>query len=76
MTLHTYTHNQCPYHISTSYTLGFLRYPQDKLLPATRPPAHVDTIGENNTHTALKSCGEMNTFENANFWGGKVYCFS
>ena len=26
MTLHTYTPNQCPYQVSTSYTLRFLRY--------------------------------------------------
>ena len=32
ITLHTYTPNQCPYHISTSYTLQFLRYSPDKNL--------------------------------------------
>ena len=31
MTLHTYTPNQCPYQVSTSYTLRFLRYSPDKL---------------------------------------------
>ena len=31
MTLHTYNPNQCPYQISTSYTLRFLRYSPDKL---------------------------------------------
>ena len=31
MTLHTYTPNQCPYQVSTSYTLRFLRYSPDKI---------------------------------------------
>ena len=30
--LHTYTSNQCPYQVSTSYTLRFLRYSPDKIL--------------------------------------------
>ena len=29
--LHTYTPNQCPYQVSTSYTLQFLRYSPDKI---------------------------------------------
>ena len=37
MTLHTYTPNQYPYQVSTSYTLRFLRYRPDKLFPL---PAH------------------------------------
>ena len=50
--------NQCPYQESTSYTLQFLRYGPDILFPpTTRPPAHPDTMGENNTPTALKGCG-------------------
>ena len=28
--------NQCPYQVSTTYTLQFLRYRPDKLLPATQ----------------------------------------
>ena len=32
MTLHTYTPNQCPYKISTSYALGMPRYSLDKIL--------------------------------------------
>ena len=32
MTLHTYTPNQYPYQVSTSYTLRFLRYSPDKIL--------------------------------------------
>ena len=47
MTLHTYTPNQFPYQVPTSYTLQF----------TARPPTHPDTMGENNTPTALKGCG-------------------
>ena len=47
---------QCPYQVSTSYTLWFLRYSPDKLFPAAHLPAHPDTMGENNTPTALKGC--------------------
>ena len=36
--LHTYTSNQCPYQVSTSYALWFLRYSSDKLFPAARLP--------------------------------------
>ena len=32
MTLHTYTPNQCPYQVSTSYTLQFPRYSPVKIL--------------------------------------------
>ena len=32
MTLHTYDPNQCPYQVSTSYTLRLLRYSLDKIL--------------------------------------------
>ena len=49
---HLHPPNQCPYQVSTSYTLWFLRYG-----PTTRSPAHLDTMGKNNTHTALKGCG-------------------
>ena len=31
MMLHTYIPNQCPYQVSTSYTLGFPRYSPDKI---------------------------------------------
>ena len=57
MTLHTPTPNQCPYQVSTYYTLRFLRYSLDKLFPAAHLPSHPDTIGENNTPTAIKGCG-------------------
>ena len=36
--LHTYTYNQCPYQVSNSYTLWFLRYSLDKLFPTASPP--------------------------------------
>ena len=45
MTLHTYTPNQLPYQVSTSYTLWFLTYSPGELFPATHPPAHPDTMG-------------------------------
>ena len=61
MTLHTNTPNQCPYQVSTSYTLQFPRYRPDKLLPAARSPAHPDTMGENITPTALMGCGVKST---------------
>ena len=32
MTLHVYTLNECPYCVSTPYTICFLKYSQDKLL--------------------------------------------
>ena len=32
MTLHTATPNQCPYQVSTSYTLWFPRYSPDQIL--------------------------------------------
>ena len=32
MTLHTHNPHQCPYQVSTSYTLQFLRYGPDKIL--------------------------------------------
>ena len=51
MTLHTYTPNQCPYQVRTSYTLRLPYF-------SRRPPAHPDTIGGNNTPTVgLKDCG-------------------
>ena len=106
--------NQCPYQVSTSYTLrfpiyspdkilevkvtttrskvksrsnhnaahlhlltnvptryqlpiNFLRYSPDKLFPAARlharPPTHPDTMGENNTPTALKGCGVKTRYQ-------------
>ena len=32
MTLHTYTHNQCPYKVSTSHTIQFPRHSLNKIL--------------------------------------------
>ena len=55
------TPNQCPYQVSTSYTFRILRYSLSNLFHASRlpdyAPAHPDTMGENNTPTALKGCG-------------------
>ena len=63
MTLHTFTPNQCPYQVSTSYTLRFLSYSPDKVFPADRqperPPAHPNTMGENNTQTGLWDKNEL-----------------
>ena len=56
MTLHTYT----PQPMSLP-SMNFLHLTvseiQPVLFPAARPPAHPDTMGENNTPTALKGCG-------------------
>ena len=54
MRLYTYTPNQSPYQVSTSYNSQFLRYSLDKLFPTNHLPAHPDTKGENNTCTAFK----------------------
>ena len=108
MTHHTYTTNQYPYQVSTTYTLQFLRYSPDKIfklkvttarssvksrshydvahlhpqpmpLPSIfflhltvseiqsgqtfcrRTPAHLDTMGENNTPRALKGQCDITT---------------
>ena len=37
LTLHTYTPNQCPYQVPTSYTLRFSRYSPDKILKVKVP---------------------------------------
>ena len=56
MTLHTYNPSQCPYQVSTSYTLRFLRYSPDKVFPTAYPPTHLLKMDENNSPTALKGC--------------------
>ena len=56
MTLHTYTPQPMSLPSMNFLHLKFLRYSPDKLCPA-RPTAHPDTMGENNTPTALKGCG-------------------
>ena len=48
--------NQCPYQVSTSYTFWDTAW-TNFFPPPARPPAHPDTMGENNTPTALKGCG-------------------
>ena len=65
--------NQCPYQVSTSYTLQLLRYSPDKLFPKTHPPGHLDTIGENNTPTALNGCG-VKTEGRVKDWLGLMAC--
>ena len=57
--LHTYTLNQCPCQVSTSYTLWFLRYGPVKLAFFLLPvcPPIQNGMGENNTRTVLKVCG-------------------
>ena len=44
MTMHTYTLNQGPYQVSTSYTLRFLRYSPDKLFPPAREPIRTPCV--------------------------------
>ena len=55
-------------------TLQFLTYSPDKLFPA-----HLDTIGENNTPTALKGCEgekEIVTFTSYDKKDAKYACFN
>ena len=56
MTLHTYT----PQPMSLP-SMNFLHLTVFEIQPgqtiSRRPPAHPDTMGENNTPTALKGCG-------------------
>ena len=60
MTLHTYT----PQPMSLP-SMNFLHLTVSEIQPGQtisrrppgRPPAHPDTMGENNTLTALKGCG-------------------
>ena len=52
--LHPLTNVPTKYQLPTP--LRFLRYSPDKLFPATHPPTHPDTMGENNTPTAVKGC--------------------
>ena len=49
--------NQCPYQVSTFYTLRFLRYSPDKLFPADHLPTHPDTRGENKPWQPLRAVG-------------------
>ena len=56
MTLHTYT----PQPMSLP-SMNLLHLTVSEIQPgqtiSRRPPAHPDTMGENNTPTALKGCG-------------------
>ena len=49
--------NQCVLTSINFLHLTVLRQSPDKLFPKASPPAHPDTMGENNTLTALKGCG-------------------
>ena len=62
MTLHTYT----PQPMSLP-SMNFLHLTVSELQPgqtiSRRPPAHPDTMGENNTPTAPKGCGVKNVYK-------------
>ena len=70
MTLHTYT----PQPMSLP-SMNFLHLTVSEIQPGqtisrrkpTRPPAHPDTMGENNTPTALKGCGVKTFLDNERF---------
>ena len=53
-----------PTNVPTKYQLptpyGFLRYSMTNF-PATHTPTHLDTLGINNTSTALQGCGVIST---------------
>ena len=61
MTLHTYT----PQPMSLP-SMNFLHLMVSEIQPgqtiSRRPPTHPDTMGENNTPTALKGCGVKTTY--------------
>ena len=63
MMLHTYT----PQPMSLP-SINFLHLTVSEIQPgqtiSRRPPAHPDTMGENNTPTALKGCGVKKNGEN------------
>ena len=44
MKLHTYTSNQYPYQVPTSYTVRFLRYSLDKVFRATHLPTQTPWV--------------------------------
>ena len=52
MTWHTYTPNQCPYQVSTSYTLQFPRYRPDKILYVTVTTARSNVKSRSHSDTA------------------------
>ena len=74
MTLHTYTPQPMSLPSMNFYTLRFLRYSPDKLFPAARPPAHPDTMGENNTPTALKGCGVKSIYNDDVYLYDTIKC--
>ena len=62
MTLHTYTPQQM-----SLPSMNFLHLTVSEIQPgqtiSRHPPAHPDTMGENNTPTALKGCGVKKQYE-------------
>ena len=56
MTLHTYTPNQCPYQVSTSYTLWFLRYSPDKIFKLKVTTARSKVTPSHCTPTPPNQC--------------------
>ena len=67
MTLHTYTPNQYPHQVQSSYTSRFLRYSADKIF--FPPPTQPDGTGEKiqsctgTLSTAFKGCGVKMFFD-------------
>ena len=61
MTLHTYTPQ-----LMSLPSMNFLHFTVSEIQPgqtiSRRPPANPDTMGENNTPTALKGCGVKSTY--------------
>ena len=81
MTLHTYT----PQPMSLP-SMNFLHLTVSEIQPgqtiSRRPPAHPDTMGENNTPTALKGCGvkiskirQIKIFKNQAFFSNYLFNF-
>ena len=72
MTLHTYT----PQPMSLP-SMNFLHLTVSEIQPgqtiSRRPPAHPDTMGENNTPTALKGCGVIKCIH---VWPKNIYMYT
>ena len=76
---HDIAHLHPPTNVPMKFQLPttFLRYIQDNLF-LHRMPTHPDTIGENNTQTALKGCGvkiviiKIYKIENFNYLNLKI----
>ena len=53
ITLHTYTPNQCPYQVSTTYKLWFLRYILDEILKVKVTAARAKVKSRSHQNVAL-----------------------